>query len=338
MGSQKIAIRIPRLCQCRARPDLDPGRPPAGLLPREHPSLSPLCNFPLCKGEVVSVQNTETAVPLPDDKTGKDGVQRRTNVRWKMFLLLLVLVAVNYIDRGSISVALPIIQKEFNLAPGARGPPALRLLLDLRPHAGPGRPPDRQVRTPQGDDRLLRRLGRRNGSPGLAGGFLSMFIARLGIGVTEAGVMPAGGKLNAIWMHKSERGRGATILDAGAPLGAGLGGILIASLIASTAAGASPSSSPAPPQSSWAWPSGGTSATIPASTAGQRRRGRVHRGLPRRRGRRGRTRRQQGQAGPAPLPEVPFLLGHVLRLAGLQRRLLRPADLGTALPGPGQRL
>ncbi|MET3936821.1 MFS family permease [Arthrobacter sp. OAP107] len=50
-------------------------------------------------------------------KPGKDGVQRRTNVRWKLFLLLLVLVSVNYIDRGSISVALPIIQKEFNLAP-----------------------------------------------------------------------------------------------------------------------------------------------------------------------------------------------------------------------------
>ena len=183
----------------------------------------------------MSVQNTETAVPLPDDKTGKDGVQRRTNVRWKMFLLLLVLVAVNYIDRGSISVALPIIQKEFNLAPGARGPPALRLLLDLRPHADPGRPPDRQVRSPQGDDRRPASAGApQRQHPGLAGGFLSMFIARLGIGVTEAGVMPAGGKLNAIWMHKSERGRGATILDAGAPLGAGLGGILIAGLIAST--------------------------------------------------------------------------------------------------------
>ena len=76
--------------------------------------------------------------------------------------------------------------------------------------------------------------GAATAASGLAGGFLSMFIARLGIGVTEAGVMPAGGKLNAIWMHKSERGRGATILDAGAPLGAGLGGILIAGLIAST--------------------------------------------------------------------------------------------------------
>ncbi|MGN6405565.1 MFS transporter, partial [Sinomonas sp.] len=44
-------------------------------------------------------------------------VAKRTNVRWKLFVLLLVLVTVNYVDRGSISVALPIIQKEFNLTP-----------------------------------------------------------------------------------------------------------------------------------------------------------------------------------------------------------------------------
>jgi ACS family D-galactonate transporter-like MFS transporter len=61
-----------------------------------------------------------------------------------------------------------------------------------------------------------------------------MFIARSAIGVTEAGVMPAGGKLNAIWMHPKERGRGATILDSGAPLGAGLGGIIITGLIGLT--------------------------------------------------------------------------------------------------------
>ena len=65
----------------------------------------------------MSLPNTETAVQPAEPTGSKDGVQRRTNVRWKMFLLLLVLVSVNYIDRGSISVALPIIQKEFNMAP-----------------------------------------------------------------------------------------------------------------------------------------------------------------------------------------------------------------------------
>ncbi|WP_426997450.1 MFS transporter [Pseudarthrobacter sp. N5] len=182
----------------------------------------------------MSLQNTETVTEPTEGKPGKDGVQRRTNVRWKLFLLLLVLVAVNYIDRGSISVALPIIQKEFNLPPELVG---LLLSAFFWTYA--------LMQIPVGW--LIDKFGPRKvmtascfgwgvatAASGLAGGFLSMFIARLGIGVTEAGVMPAGGKLNAIWMHKKERGRGATILDAGAPLGAGLGGILITWLIAST--------------------------------------------------------------------------------------------------------
>ena len=193
----------------------------------------------------MSIPNTETATTEAQGTTeapaggkpgkpGKDGVQRRTTVRWKLFLLLLVLVAVNYIDRGSISVALPIIQKEFNLAPELVG---LLLSAFFWTYA--------LMQIPVGW--LIDRFGPRKvmtascvgwgaatAASGMAGGFLSMFIARMGIGVTEAGVMPAGGKLNAIWMHKSERGRGATILDAGAPLGAGLGGIIIAGLIAST--------------------------------------------------------------------------------------------------------
>jgi len=156
-----------------------------------------------------------------------------TKVRWKLFLLLLVLVSVNYIDRGSISVALPIIQKEFNMGPELVG---LLLSAFFWTYA--------LMQVPVGW--LIDRFGPRKvvtascigwgaatAASGMAGGFLSMFIARMGIGVTEAGVMPAGGKLNALWMHSKERGRGATILDAGAPLGAGVGGILITWLISS---------------------------------------------------------------------------------------------------------
>ena len=50
-----------------------------------------------------------------------DPPARRTNVRWRLFGLLLILVTVNYVDRGSISVALPIIQKEFRLSPELTG-------------------------------------------------------------------------------------------------------------------------------------------------------------------------------------------------------------------------
>ena len=38
-----------------------------------------------------------------------------TNVRWRIFMLMLMLIAINYVDRASISVAMPVISKEFNL-------------------------------------------------------------------------------------------------------------------------------------------------------------------------------------------------------------------------------
>ncbi|MFP3681373.1 MFS transporter, partial [Pseudomonas sp. SIMBA_041] len=60
----------------------------------------------------------------------------------------------------------------------------------------------------------------------------SLLLTRLGLGASEAPIYPAGGKLNAIWMTQTERGRGATLLDGGAPLGAALGAVLIAGLIA----------------------------------------------------------------------------------------------------------
>lgn len=46
---------------------------------------------------------------------------RMTNVRWKIFLLLLTLVSINYIDRAALSVAMPAISQEFSLTPERQG-------------------------------------------------------------------------------------------------------------------------------------------------------------------------------------------------------------------------
>ena len=56
-------------------------------------------------------------------------------------------------------------------------------------------------------------------------------MTRLGLGASEAPIYPAGGKLNAIWMASTERARGATLLDGGAPLRCALGSLIIAGLI-----------------------------------------------------------------------------------------------------------
>src|ERR1700733_4320548 len=46
---------------------------------------------------------------------------RPSSVRWRIFLLVLALIALNYVDRASLSVAMPLIAQEFNLDASAQG-------------------------------------------------------------------------------------------------------------------------------------------------------------------------------------------------------------------------
>ncbi|WP_046862781.1 MFS transporter [Microvirga massiliensis] len=155
-----------------------------------------------------------------------------SNVRWKIFLLMLFLISINYIDRASLSVAMPLIAKEFNLDPAMQG---LLLSSFFWTYAF--------MQVPGGllADRYKPRIVIAAATAGwgffqavaaLAPNWIVLLLTRLGLGASEAPIYPAGGKLNAIWMTQNERARGATLLDGGAPLGAALGAIVIAWLIA----------------------------------------------------------------------------------------------------------
>ena len=72
-------------------------------------------------------------------------IARSSNVRWKIFLLMLFLISINYIDRASLSVAMPLIAKEFNLDPAAQGLLLCAGRSKIRP---PGRWKFRPLRRP----------------------------------------------------------------------------------------------------------------------------------------------------------------------------------------------
>jgi len=171
------------------------------------------------------MSNTISAVAATD-------VAKPTGVRWKIFLLMLFLISINYIDRASLSVAMPLISKEFDLDPAMQG---LILSSFFWTYAF--------MQVPGGmlADRFKPRIviasatifwGAFQAIAAVATNWPVLLLTRLGLGASEAPIYPAGGKLNAIWMTQTERGRGATLLDGGAPLGAALGSIVIAWLIA----------------------------------------------------------------------------------------------------------
>src|ERR1700726_3264603 len=158
-------------------------------------------------------------------------VAKPTGVRWKIFLLMLFLISINYIDRASLSVAMPLISKEFDLDPALQG---LILSSFFWTYAF--------MQVPGGmlADRFKPRIviasatifwGAFQAIAAVATNWPVLLLSRLGLGASEAPIYPAGGKLNALWMTQNERGRGATLLDGGAPLGAALGAIIVIWLI-----------------------------------------------------------------------------------------------------------
>ena len=171
-----------------------------------------------------------TTVSVPSAALANPAIQP-SKVRWKIFLMMLFLISINYIDRASLSVAMPLIAKEFDIGPAVQG---LLLSSFFWTYA--------LMQIPGG--MLADRYGPRVVIAGatlgwgffqaiaaVCTGWVSLLVTRLGLGASEAPIYPAGGKLNGIWMTQTERGRGATLLDGGAPLGAALGAILISALI-----------------------------------------------------------------------------------------------------------
>ncbi|SAL80415.1 MFS transporter [Caballeronia telluris] len=154
-----------------------------------------------------------------------------TSVRWKIFLLLLLLVSINYIDRAALSVAMPAISQEFNLTPERQG---LILSSFFWTYLF--------MQVPSGmlADRLKPRAliavatigwGAFQALGAMCTGWFALLLTRLGLGITEAPIYPGGGKLNALWLTQNEKTRGASIVDAGSALGSGVGAIVVAALM-----------------------------------------------------------------------------------------------------------
>ncbi|MDR3535401.1 MAG: MFS transporter [Acetobacteraceae bacterium] len=164
----------------------------------------------------------------------RNGVgQKATNVRWGIFILMLILGTINYIDRASLAIAMPHIAAEFNIQ-DARIIGWLNSMF-FWAYA--------LMQLPCGilADALTPRVlivtatvvwGTFQGLGALCGGTTTFALTRLGLGVAEAPVMPAGTKLMGQWLTPNERGRGSMLLDGGAPLGTATGAVILTTLIA----------------------------------------------------------------------------------------------------------
>lgn len=158
--------------------------------------------------------------------------RKPTIVRWLIFILMLVLGAINYIDRTSLGIAMPFIQEEFGIHD--------ERIVGLIHSAFFWSYALMQIPSGLLADRFKTRTiiavatiiwGAFQAVGAACHQVLTLSLTRIGLGISEAPIMPAGAKLMGNWLTPNERGRGSMLLDGGAPLGTALGALLLTWLI-----------------------------------------------------------------------------------------------------------
>jgi len=152
-------------------------------------------------------------------------------LRWRIAFLIGVAIAISYLDRQTVSVAIAAIQREIPISNAQFSTlQALFLVAYAAMYVGGGR--------------LLDALGTRRGfvlimvwwslacaAHGLATGFFTLALCRFMLGIGEGGGFPAATKAVAEWFPTQERSMAMGIINGGTAIGAVAAPPLIAFII-----------------------------------------------------------------------------------------------------------
>ena len=156
-----------------------------------------------------------------------------TSLRWRIAFILSVAIAISYLDRQALSIAVAAIQKEIPLSNTDFSRLQIAFLAAYGiMYAGGGA--------------LIDRLGTRRGflvimvawslacaAHGLATGLRSLALSRFLLGAGEGGGFPAATKAVAEWFPARERSTAMGIINAGTAIGAVVAPPLIAAIVLS---------------------------------------------------------------------------------------------------------
>jgi sugar phosphate permease len=130
-----------------------------------------------------------------------------TRTRWWMLVLFSLMYLICYLDRGIISVAQPEIRREFGLTLAQMG----LVLAAFTWTYAVGQVPVGWLGDRIGPKKVLNVLIAWTSASavmtGLSSGFTSLLVARLSLGLGEAGAFPVASRGMQLWFAASERGR-----------------------------------------------------------------------------------------------------------------------------------
>ena len=152
-------------------------------------------------------------------------------IQWTAVALITVVIALNYIDRSTLSVGNLLIRKEFGVSATAIG--ALQSGWSLA-YAF--------AQIPVGF--MLDRLGPRylvggalilwsiaQGAGGFALGYMQLLLSRIALGVTESPAYPAGVRVTSDWFRVRDRGMPTGLYNAGGNIGPAIAPPLLTALM-----------------------------------------------------------------------------------------------------------
>jgi MFS family permease len=187
-------------------------------------AMPPIAAISLAKIKLMKL-NDLTAQPIPS--TDQETLAVANSHRWAIVGLLFTASMINYMDRATVSFALPLISKELSLGPMTKGVllSAFFWLYAL-------------MQIPIGY--LVDRVNLRwlyagaftlwsvaQGLTGLAGGLTTLVLFRALLGIGESIYLPGGSKIVSVLFPPKDRGLPAGLFDMGTRTGLVLDGILI---------------------------------------------------------------------------------------------------------------
>jgi MFS transporter, ACS family, D-galactonate transporter len=147
--------------------------------------------------------------------------------RWTIVWLLFAASSINYLDRSTISLALPLVSRELTLGPTGKGIVLSAFFWSYALMQIPiGRAADRlNLRWLYAAAFALWSLGQ--GLTGFAGSLGVLILFRMLLGVGESIYLPGSTKIVSLLFAPSERGLPCGIFDFGTRMGMVLGGLVI---------------------------------------------------------------------------------------------------------------
>jgi len=154
-------------------------------------------------------------------------------LRWWMFGFFIVVMIINYVDRASLSIAMPLISKDMHIDPAVQGIVLSSFAWTYALMQLPGGWLVDKLKPRRVVSGSLIGWGIAEALTGLASGIASLVGMRMILGVFEGPVQNGANSSLTRWLRKDERARGSTLVDGGGPLGTALGGLLVTGLIVS---------------------------------------------------------------------------------------------------------